>query len=65
MSTDLTAGRLGRSSAPVPLDGATLTPEAVARIARDRAPAQLAAEAHERNDAARAAIGALSLAVSR
>ena len=59
MSTDLTAERLDRSSAPVPLDGATLTPEAVAQIARDRAPAKLSSEAHERNDAARAAITAL------
>src|ERR1035437_523039 len=44
---------------PVLLDGATLTPEAVAAIARDGAPAELAPEAHARNDRARAAIVAL------
>ena len=47
------------TAALVLLDGATLTPDAVARIARDGAPAQLAPEAHARNDLAREAIAAL------
>jgi histidine ammonia-lyase len=45
--------------ATVMLDGATLTPAAVASIARDGAVAQLAPEAHARNDRAREAIVAL------
>ena len=45
--------------APVILDGATLTPGAVASIARDGAEARLAPEAHARNDRAREAIAAL------
>ena len=45
--------------ATVILDGATLTPAAVASIARDGAVAQLAPEAHARNDRAREAIVAL------
>ena len=44
---------------PVVLDGATLTPEAAAAIARDGAAAELAPEARARNDLARAAIAAL------
>jgi histidine ammonia-lyase len=43
----------------VVLDGATLTPEAVALVARGRAPVRLAPEAHERNDEARDAIARL------
>jgi histidine ammonia-lyase len=42
----------------VVLDGETLTPEAVARIARERPPVELAPAARERNDAARGAIAA-------
>jgi histidine ammonia-lyase len=38
------------------LDGATLTPDAVVRIARSGAPVELAAEARERNAAARRAV---------
>jgi histidine ammonia-lyase len=45
--------------ATVILDGATLTPAAVASIARDGAAAQLAPEAHARNDRAREAIVSL------
>jgi histidine ammonia-lyase len=45
--------------APVILDGATLTPGAVASIARDGAEARLAPEAHARNDRACEAIAAL------
>ncbi|MFZ0039984.1 MAG: aromatic amino acid ammonia-lyase [Solirubrobacteraceae bacterium] len=45
--------------APVVLDGATLTPKAVARIARDGARARLHDRARERNDRARAAIEVL------
>jgi histidine ammonia-lyase len=45
--------------APVMLDGATLTPAAVASIARDGAVAQLTPDAHVRNDRAREAIVAL------
>jgi histidine ammonia-lyase len=41
------------------LDGATLTAAAVERIARGGAPVRLSAEAQERNDAARAALGKL------
>ncbi|MGI8864695.1 MAG: aromatic amino acid lyase [Solirubrobacteraceae bacterium] len=41
------------------LDGATLTPAAVAAIARDGARVQLAPEARARNDAARTAIARL------
>jgi histidine ammonia-lyase len=43
----------------VVLDGATLTPDAVALIARGDAPVQLARAARERNDRARAAVAAL------
>ena len=49
----------GTSPAAVLLDGATLTPKGVARIARDGAPAQLDPAARERNDRAREAIAAL------
>jgi len=51
----------GGPAAPVPvvLDGATLTPAAVASIARDGAEVRLAPEAHARNDRAREAIVAL------
>lgn len=45
--------------APVLLDGATLTPKAVAAIARDGAAAQLTPEARARNSAARNAIASL------
>ena len=38
---------------PLILDGATLTPKGVARIARGGAPVRIAAEAQARNDAAR------------
>jgi histidine ammonia-lyase len=48
-----------RKTEMVVLDGATLTPDAVARVARNRAPVQLAPAAHARNDDARRAIGAL------
>jgi histidine ammonia-lyase len=41
------------------LDGATLTPAAVARIAREGAPVELAAAARQRNDAARHAADAV------
>jgi histidine ammonia-lyase len=41
------------------LDGATLTPDAVVRIARSGAPVELAAEARERNAAARRAVAAV------
>jgi histidine ammonia-lyase len=41
------------------LDGATLTPDAVVRIARSGAPVELAAEARERNAAARQAVAAV------
>jgi histidine ammonia-lyase len=41
------------------LDGATLTPQAVAAIARERVPVELAPTARARNDAARAAIALL------
>jgi histidine ammonia-lyase len=41
------------------LDGATLTPAAVARIAREGAPVELAAVARQRNDAARRAADAV------
>ena len=41
------------------LDGETLTPDAVALIARHGAPARLADEARTRNDEARGAIAAL------
>jgi histidine ammonia-lyase len=43
----------------VVLDGTTLTPDAVAQVARGTAPVRLAPEARERNDTARAAIAAL------
>jgi histidine ammonia-lyase len=43
----------------VTLDGATLTPEAVAAIARGGARVELAPEARERNDAARRALDTL------
>jgi histidine ammonia-lyase len=46
-------------SDPVVLDGSTLTPAAVARIARGGAPVELAAEASLRNDAARAVLATL------
>jgi histidine ammonia-lyase len=45
--------------APVTLDGATLTPKKVALIARYGAVAEIASEAHARNDRARDAIAAL------
>jgi histidine ammonia-lyase len=41
------------------LDGATLTPDAVARIARGGAPVELAPAAHARNEAARRAVAAV------
>jgi histidine ammonia-lyase len=41
------------------LDGATLTPDAVAQVARGDALVELAPEARERNDAARRAVAAL------
>jgi histidine ammonia-lyase len=41
------------------LDGATLTPAAVARVARDGAPVRIAAAARERNAAAARAVAAL------
>jgi histidine ammonia-lyase len=41
------------------LDGATLTPEAVAMVARAGAPVELSGEARERNDAARRAASAV------
>ena len=41
------------------LDGATLVPAAVARIARLRAPVELSPQARERNDAARRAVEAV------
>jgi histidine ammonia-lyase len=41
------------------LDGATLTPDAVVRIARSGAPVELAAEARERNAAAHRAVAAV------
>src|SRR3954468_2845673 len=41
------------------LDGATLTPGALVRIARERTPVALAAAARERNDAARRAVEAV------
>lgn len=44
---------------PVLLDGDTLTVDAVARVARDGAPVQLAPEAIRRNDAARETLAAL------
>jgi histidine ammonia-lyase len=44
---------------PVILDGATLTPKGVARIAREGAPARLAPEARAQNDRARDAIAVL------
>jgi histidine ammonia-lyase len=44
---------------PVVLDGATLTPPQVVRIAREGAPVRLAAEASLRNDAAREALARL------
>ncbi len=47
------------ASEPVLLDGASLTPEAVGRIARGGACAELHPIAHARNDGARAAIAAL------
>ncbi len=47
------------SPAPVDLNGATLTPRGVARIARGGAYARVTAEAQHRNDRAREAIAAL------
>jgi len=44
---------------PIVLDGATLTAPAIARIARERAPVELAAEARERNATARRAVAAV------
>jgi histidine ammonia-lyase len=44
---------------PVVLDGATLTPQAVAQVARGGAPVELSRAARERNDEARRAIAAL------
>jgi histidine ammonia-lyase len=55
----LTDGGGVPTPAPVVLDGATLTPAAVASIARDGAAVQLAPEALARNDRARDAIVAL------
>ena len=49
----------GTSPAAVLLDGATLTPKGVARIAREGAPAQLDHAARKRNDRAREAIAVL------
>jgi histidine ammonia-lyase len=43
----------------VVLDGATLTPDGVARVARGGAPVELSADARERNDAARVAADAV------
>ena len=48
-----------RRETAVTLDGASLTPRSVARIARDHAPVRLAARARRRNDEARGAIEAL------
>jgi histidine ammonia-lyase len=60
MAVDARTRRDGaRQSAAVTLDGARLTPRAVALIARDRAPVKLAAAARRRNDGARRAIEAL------
>ena len=44
---------------PIVLDGATLTAPAIARIARERVPVELAAAARERNAAARRAVEAV------
>jgi histidine ammonia-lyase len=44
---------------PIVLDGATLTPAAVARIARDGAPVMLGPPARARNEAARRAVDAV------
>ena len=41
------------------LDGATLTPDAVARVARDGAPVELTPAARERNEGARRAVDAV------
>src|SRR5204862_5800316 len=49
----------GSAPAPVPLDGATLTPKKVGLIARSGALAVLTPEARTRNDRAREAIAAL------
>jgi histidine ammonia-lyase len=43
----------------IPLDGETLDPAAVARVARERAPVQLTPAAHERNSAAARALDQL------
>ena len=48
-----------REREPVVLDGATLTPQGVASIARDGAAARLSDDARGRNDLARAAIASL------
>ncbi|MFL5859432.1 MAG: aromatic amino acid lyase, partial [Solirubrobacteraceae bacterium] len=50
---------IDREHPPVVLDGAGLTPQGVAAIARDGAAAQLSPAARARNDRARAAIAAL------
>jgi histidine ammonia-lyase len=44
---------------PIVLDGATLTPDAVVRIARSGTPVELSAEARQRNSAARQAVAAV------
>jgi histidine ammonia-lyase len=44
---------------PIVLDGATLTPDAVVRIARSGTPVELSAEARQRNAAARQAVAAV------
>jgi histidine ammonia-lyase len=49
-------GTPGPASAPVLLDGATLTPRTLALIAREGAVAELHPDARARNDAARAAL---------
>jgi histidine ammonia-lyase len=54
-----TRPRGARREGAVTLDGAGLTPRAMARIARDHAPVRLAAGARRRNDEARSAIEAL------
>jgi histidine ammonia-lyase len=59
MMMALKSTRRGAAPEPVVLDGSTLTPDAVALIARDGAPARLAPEAHARNDEARRAIADL------
>src|ERR1700722_18477851 len=55
----LKSTRRGAGAQPVALDGSTLTPDAVALVARDGVPVRLAPEAHARNDEARRAIADL------